>query len=84
MRDGQTIVIGGLRQAEDRSIRRAIPILSDIPLVGTFFRSHRVENTMVDLVIFITARTLSQTGHLPAAEETEIKGRIGLEEKPDK
>jgi len=84
VRDGQTIVIGGLRQAEDRSTRHAIPVLSKLPLVGNFFRSKRTETTMVDLAIFITARTLSQTGHLPAAEEEQLKQKIGIEEKPTK
>jgi type IV pilus assembly protein PilQ len=82
VRDGQTIVIGGLRQAEDRSTRRAIPILSKLPLVGSFFRSKKIESTMVDLAIFITARTLSQTGHLPGVEEDELMLRMGVEEKP--
>lgn len=84
VRDGQTVVIGGLRQTEERATRRAIPILSEIPLVGNFFRSKRVEETMVDLAIFITARTLSRTGHLPAEEEARLKARAGLEEAPPK
>lgn len=69
VRDGQTIIMGGLRQAESRSVHRAVPILSQIPVVGQFFRSKRDEKTVVDLAIFVTARSLSQTGHLPKAEE---------------
>ncbi|MHB0937233.1 MAG: type II secretion system protein GspD [Armatimonadota bacterium] len=84
VRDGQTVVIGGLRQAEDRSTRHAIPVLSKLPLIGSLFRSKRTETTMVDLAIFITARTLSQTGHLPAAEEEQLKQMIGIEEKSAK
>jgi len=82
VRDGQTIVIGGLREAEDRSTRHAIPILSRLPLLGSLFRSKRDESTMVDLAIFITARTLSQTGHLPTAEEDDLLQRVGIKEKP--
>jgi type II secretory pathway component GspD/PulD (secretin) len=84
VRDGQTVVIGGLRQVEDRSTRHAIPILSRLPLLGPLFRSKRSEGTMVDLAIFITAHTLDQTGHLPADEERKLKQRMGLEEKPTK
>lgn len=72
VRDGQTIVTGGLRQAETRAVRRAIPILSDLPVLGPLFRSKRIEKTVVDLAIFITARVLSQSGHLPAAEEERL------------
>lgn len=81
VRDGQTIVTGGLRQAETRSVHRAIPILGDIPVLGKLFQSHRTENTMVDLAIFITARTLSQTGHLPAEDEQRIKSQFDLEKR---
>jgi type II secretory pathway component GspD/PulD (secretin) len=69
VRDGQTIIMGGLRQAESRSVHRAIPILSQIPVLGQLFRSKRDEKTVVDLAIFVTARTLSKTGHLPKEEE---------------
>lgn len=70
--DGQTIVGGGLRQAETRAVRRAIPILSDLPLIGNLFRSRKIEKTNVDLAVFITARLLSPTGHLPEPEEQGI------------
>lgn len=65
VRDGQTIIIGGLSQDEVRTVRRSIPILGDIPLLGNFFRSKTTEHTKVDLAIFITARILTPTGHLP-------------------
>lgn len=81
VRDGQTIVIGGLRQAEERSTRKAIPILSNMPVLGPLFRAKKVENTMVDLAIFITANTLNRDGHLPAGEELKIKKQAGLDEK---
>ncbi|MBC7288010.1 MAG: hypothetical protein H5T86_08225, partial [Armatimonadetes bacterium] len=71
VRDGETIVIGGLKQQESRSTRRAIPILGNIPLIGELFKSRKVEKTQVDLAIFITARMLSQTGHLPPEEECQ-------------
>lgn len=81
VRDGQTIVTGGLRQAEMRSVNRAIPILGDLPLLGRFFRSKRTEKTMVDLAIFITARSLTQTGHLPAEEEQRIREKFDLQNR---
>ena len=80
VRDGQTIVIGGLRQAESRSVRRAIPIISEIPIVGNLFRSKKIQETTVDLAVFVTARLLSPTGHLPAAEEAQIRERVGVAE----
>lgn len=82
VQDGQTVIIGGLRQKESRSVQRAIPILSSIPLLGALFRSQKVENTEVDLAVFITARTLSPTGHLSLKEEEAMKARMGIEGAP--
>lgn len=79
VQDGETVIIGGLRQQEQRATRRAIPILSEIPLIGQFFTSKRIERTDVDLAIFITARILSQTGHLPAEDEAAIREEFELE-----
>lgn len=73
VRDGQTIIMGGLRQAESRSVHRAVPILSQIPILGQLFKSKRDEKTVVDLAIFVTARSLTQTGHLPKEEEDRAR-----------
>ena len=81
VRDGQTIVTGGLRQTETRSVRQAIPILGELPLLGPLFRSKKTEKTSVDLAVFITARLLTQEGHLPAEEEARIKQQFQLEDR---
>ncbi|MFW5867659.1 MAG: type II secretion system protein GspD, partial [Armatimonadota bacterium] len=76
VRDGQTLIIGGLKQDESRDVRSRIPLLADIPIVGELFKSHDIEKTTVDLTIFVTARLLSQTGHLPEEQESLIKQRF--------
>lgn len=76
VKDGETIVIGGLLQSEMRQSRSKVPVLGDLPLVGRLFRRKRIVDTTTDLFIFITPRILSQTGHLPADEEAEIKRRF--------
>ena len=83
VRDGQTVVIGGLRQTETRQKRSRIPIISEIPLIGQLFKSKRIEKTNVELAVFITARILDETGHLPAEEERRIRQRfLGEELQP--
>jgi type II secretory pathway component GspD/PulD (secretin) len=81
VRDGQTIIIGGLRQEEQRRVTTKVPLLGDLPLLGQLFRSRRDETTRTDLVIFITPRVLSQTGHLSPEEEKRLHERF-LEERP--
>ncbi len=72
--DGQTIVIGGLRQQETRAVKTKMPILGDIPILGKiFFQSKDVRSAQTELVLFITPRILSDTGHLPEAEEKQLK-----------
>ncbi|MFQ6130555.1 MAG: type II secretion system protein GspD [Armatimonadota bacterium] len=76
VRDGETIIIGGLLQDELRQTRTKVPILGDIPLIGGLFRSKSRTKTKTELVIFITPKILSQTGHLPPDEETAIKQKF--------
>jgi type II secretory pathway component GspD/PulD (secretin) len=71
--DGGTIVIGGLRQQESREVRTKVPVLGDVPLIGPLFRTKDIRHTQTELLIFITPRTLSDTGHLPAEEEETLK-----------
>jgi len=82
VRDGQTVVIGGLRQAEMREKRARIPIISEIPIIGKLFTSKRIEKTNVELAVFITARILDEAGHLPADEEKRIRDRF-LDDMPE-
>ena len=71
--DGQTIVIGGLRQQETRIVKTKVPLLGSIPILGkALFQSHDVRTSQTELVLFITPRILSDTGHLPEAEEKEL------------
>lgn len=75
--DGKTIVIGGLNQQENRSVRTKIPVLGDLPLFGPLlFQGHTQTATNTELVVFITPRILSGTGHLPEAEEKTLIDRF--------
>lgn len=75
--DGQTIVIGGLRQQETRNVTTRVPILGNLPILGPLlFRSRNNRTTNSELVLFITPRILSDTGHLPLAEEQALKNRF--------
>jgi type II secretory pathway component GspD/PulD (secretin) len=77
VKDGQTIVIGGLVQQETRDVRTKVPVLGDIPILGPLlFQTKNVQTTQTELVLFITPRILSNTGHLPGAEERALKARF--------
>jgi type II secretory pathway component GspD/PulD (secretin) len=77
VKDGETIMIGGLTQQQDYWSNRKIPILGDLPLIGFLGRSRTKNSTKSDLVILITPRVLTESGHLPdAGEESRIKQRM--------
>lgn len=81
VRDGETIIIGGLVQRELMSTKTKVPVLGDIPLLGQFFRSEDTKEAVTEMAIFITPRILSQTGHLPTEQEESLKKRFLQEEK---
>ena len=54
MRDGETVVIGGLTVDEAGEVRSGIPLLMDLPLVGRLFRTRRESTTQRDLLILVT------------------------------
>jgi general secretion pathway protein D len=56
IKDGQTLVIGGLIRDEQRETITRIPVLHGIPFLGRLFRSKSVDNVKTDLVVFITPR----------------------------
>jgi type IV pilus secretin PilQ/predicted competence protein len=58
MRDGETIVIGGLLKDVKTTGKSGMPFLSKIPFLGILFTRETVDVSKVDLLIFITARII--------------------------
>ncbi|MEW6280972.1 MAG: type II secretion system secretin GspD [Candidatus Eremiobacterota bacterium] len=54
MQDGQTLMIGGLISKKTVETMRKVPILGDIPLIGTFFKETRKDEDKTTLFISIT------------------------------
>ncbi|NUQ35830.1 MAG: hypothetical protein HUU29_12925, partial [Planctomycetaceae bacterium] len=56
--DGGAIVIGGLKNARQVDKESGTPILSDLPLVGTFFRHKGRSDEKRNLVIVVSAKVI--------------------------
>ena len=54
IRDGETIVIGGLVQDRETESVDKVPILGDIPLVGLLFQRKQTTSQKTELLIFLT------------------------------
>jgi general secretion pathway protein D len=58
LKDGETNLIGGLIQAEDRKTTSGIPGLIDIPFLGRFFGSNTRDVTRSEVVFSVTPRLI--------------------------
>ena len=56
VKDGGTIVIGGLYRVEDSKNEDSVPLLSKIPILGNLFRNNQRTGKQTELLIFITPR----------------------------
>lgn len=59
VKDGQTVVIGGLTKSAATQADYGIPFLMDIPLIGGIFRRTSVVNSKIELMIFVTPHILT-------------------------
>lgn len=70
VRDGETIVIGGILKDIDSDSQSGIPYLKDIPVFGWLFRNWRFQKDFEELVVFITPRIAAAgSENLPSAEQ---------------
>jgi type IV pilus assembly protein PilQ len=70
VRDGETIVIGGIMKDTSQDSESGIPYLKDIPFLGWAFKNFRVQKDFEELMVFITPRVMTAgSENLPAAED---------------
>jgi general secretion pathway protein D len=74
VRQGETVVIGGLIQDKDQTTDSKIPLLGDIPLLGYLFKYKNVTRTKTNLMILLTPRVIKDARDL--ADSTDRSRRI--------
>ncbi len=57
--DGHTIVLGGLFREATTATRRQVPVLGDIPILGTAFRGHDDDIQRQEIIFLITPSIVS-------------------------
>ena len=65
MRNGETLVIGGLISEEEQKQLQQIPFLSKIPLLGVLFKNHYTSKSKTEVIMLLTPH-LSEAGKSPA------------------
>ncbi len=79
VKDGRTVVIGGLMQEEERERVYKMPILGDIPILGWLFKYKSVTKNKTNLLVFLSPHIIKEPPEL--AEITMRKQREFVEKE---
>jgi type IV pilus assembly protein PilQ len=60
VKDGQTVVLGGIMETERRDNVKKVPGLGDVPVVGNLFKTKSKINNRDELLIFVTPKILRE------------------------
>ncbi len=78
--DGQSFVLGGLLNSEERELLRKIPYIGDIPILGSLFRYTETERNKTELVIIATVNLVNpispENAQLPTFQRTSNAQRF--------
>ena len=69
IRDGETVVVGGLIQTRDSEGESKVPVLGDLPLVGPLFRTTSATKSRTELLVILTADVLVSDEDIRHASE---------------
>ncbi len=61
LRDGQTLVLSGIIQETDRVNVSKVPILGDIPIIGSLFRSTNKNNQRNEVIVLLTPQVMDDS-----------------------
>lgn len=75
LKNGESMVVGGLIDSRDTTAEQKIPGLSELPIVGAMFRSSRITKNRSELLVLITPHILNQLEPTPIHRiDTEALG----------
>jgi type IV pilus secretin PilQ/predicted competence protein len=60
LKDGNSVIIGGLLSEDKTTVVTKVPILGSIPLIGLLFQHQSIQTRKTDLVIEVTPRILPE------------------------
>ncbi len=56
---GKSLIIGGMRKSENRSVVRGVPFLKDLPIIGILFSSKDFEENATEIIFILTPSVTS-------------------------
>ncbi len=90
LRDSQTLILSGIIQDQERTTISKVPILGDIPVLGSLFRSSTKDNERAEVIVLLTPEIIDEQAgfgynYTPGKETREMlrKGGLDLPNKPN-
>lgn len=91
LKNGETLAIGGLIKKDELKSIKELPILADLPILGSIFSSNQSQDIETELIIFITPKIIENDYGLKVKnnEQLELKklksnNKLGLKNKLEK
>jgi general secretion pathway protein D len=84
VKDGETVILGGMIRSQVTSTVNKLPILGDLPFLGNLFRSTSKENQKTELMIMLTpriVRTAEDAKRIREKTENEFNNESGQKPK---
>ncbi|GAB4235404.1 MAG: AMIN domain-containing protein [Stanieria sp.] len=83
LRDGQTLILSGIIQDQERTNVSKVPILGDIPLLGSLFRSTDKSNERAEVIVLLTPQIVDEQAgfgynYRPGQEAREMLQQQGF------
>ena len=82
VKNGQTIVISGIRREQETQVDRRIPFLGDIPILGAAFSSTERSMEVVELVVFLVPVVVENPDANDDNFNKEERGRLRMLQQP--
>jgi type II secretory pathway component GspD/PulD (secretin) len=79
VKDGERIFIGGLLAVDDSQVEYKMPLLANLPLIGSFFTHNYQSTRKTDLLIQITPRIVRQDISYSDARNLTSQGNLILD-----
>ncbi|MBF2009336.1 MAG: AMIN domain-containing protein [Chlorogloeopsis fritschii C42_A2020_084] len=86
LRDGQTLILSGIIQESDRVSVSKVPILGDIPLLGSLFRKTNKVNQRQEVIVLLTPQVMDDSerssygyNYTPSPDVRQMLERRGLQ-----
>ena len=81
VKNGQTIVIGGLVQDRESVLQSRVPILGSIPILGNLFKFKQRQSQKINLLILITPRIIENEIDMQRILEERQRRNMLLQER---